>query len=91
MLVNGKTAIDAVAAFAAGFAALGCRGLAPAPPGCQRQMRIGRSMFLTVISPPSWNRTSMRLPMRSLTIEEMQIPPGSASGSRRAAILTPSP
>ena len=33
-------------------------------------------------------RTSIRLPMLSLTIEEMQIPPVSASGSRRAAILT---
>lgn len=59
--------------------------------GCQRQTRIGRSMFLTVISPPSWKRTSMRLPMLSFTIEEMQMPPGSASGSSRAAMLTPSP
>jgi hypothetical protein len=29
--------------------------------------------------------------MLSLTIEETQMPPGSASGSNRAAMLTPSP
>ena len=60
----------AVATLEAGLAALACRELAAALPGCQRQMRIGRSMFLTVISPPSWKRTSMRLPMLSLTIDE---------------------
>jgi len=53
MFVNGKTAIDAADALAARFAALGFCELAAALASCQRQMRIGRSMFLTAISPPS--------------------------------------
>jgi hypothetical protein len=44
-------------------------------------IRIGRSIFLTLMSPASLKQASMRLPMLSLTIEETQMPPGSASGS----------
>ena len=91
MLVNGKTAIDAVATFGCGFAASDRAAVGVVALGCHFQTLIGRSIFLTLISPPSWKRTSIRLPTLSLTIEETQIPPGSASGSKRAAILTPSP
>src|ERR1700745_2069093 len=75
MLVNGKTAIDAVATLGKGlsFLDLVTSGVAP---GCHFQIRIGRLIFLTVMSPASWNRTSIRLPMLSLTIEETQMPPG---------------
>src|SRR6516164_4838624 len=91
ILVNGKTAIDAAAPFAPGLAGLDWAAVAVDAPGCHFQTRIGRSIFLTLISPPSWKRTSIRLPTLSLTIDETQIPPGSASGSKRAATLTPSP
>ena len=91
MLVNGKTAIDAVATFGSGLAALDRAAAGVVALGCHFQTRIGRSIFLTLISPPSWKRTSIRLPTLSLTIDETQIPPGSASGSKRAATLTPSP
>jgi hypothetical protein len=91
MLVNGKTAIDAVSLFGPGLAALDRAAVGFTALGCHFQTRIGRSIFLTLISPPSWKRTLIRLPTLSLTIDETQIPPGSASGSRRAAILTPSP
>jgi hypothetical protein len=90
MLVNGKTAIDAAATLASGLAALDRAAVAVIAPGCHFQTLIGRSIFLTLISPLSWKRTSIRLPTLSLTIDETQIPPGSASGSKRAAILTPS-
>ena len=33
-------------------------------------------MFFTLMSPPSWKRTSIRLPTLSLTIEETQNPTG---------------
>ena len=90
MLMNGKTAIDAAATFGSGLAT--DREMAEVVAlGCHFHTRIGRSMFLTLISPPSWKRTSIRLPTLSLTIDETQIPPGSASGSKRAATLTPSP
>ena len=61
------------------------------PEGCHFQMRIGRSTFLTETLPPSTRSMSTLVPMLSFTIEATQMPPGSASGSRRAATLTPSP
>jgi len=94
ILTNGKIATDALVVRGAGLAALDrCpfMAVARAERGCQRQIRIGRSIFLTLISPPSWKRASIRLLMLSLTIEEMQMPPGSATGSSRAAMFTPSP
>jgi len=89
--VNGKTAIDGAATFGSGFAVLDRAAVGVVALGCHIQTRIGRSIFLMLMSPPSWKRTSMRLPTLSLTIDDTQIPPGSASGSKRAAILTPSP
>ena len=91
MLVNGKTAIDGVSTLGVELAALDRLVAKSVLPGCHFQTRIGRSIFFTVMSPPSKKRTSIRLPTLSLTIEETQIPPGSASGSKRAAMLTPSP
>ena len=91
MLVNGKTAIDGVSMLGSGLAILDRWAVAAMLPGCHFQICIGRSMFLTLTSPPSLKRTSIRFPKLSLTIEEAQIPPGSASGSKRAAMLTPSP
>ena len=57
MLVNGRMAIDAVTGFGSGLAAdFGAGAVAVvAMFGCQRQILIGRSIFLTLTSPPSWN------------------------------------
>ena len=87
-LVNGRTAIDAVTTLGEGLSILDwvAPGVAR---GCHFQIRIGRLIFLTVVSPASWKWTSIRLPMLSLTIEETQMPPGSANGSSRAAMFTP--
>jgi hypothetical protein len=65
MLVNGKTAIDAVATLGKGLSILDLvtSGVAP---GCHFQIRIGRLIFLKVMSPASWKRTSIRLPMLSV-------------------------
>ena len=73
MLVNGKTAIDAAATLASDLAALDRAAVGAVALGCHFQTRIGRSIFLTLISPPSWKRTSIRLPTLSLTIDETQI------------------
>ena len=81
MFVNGKTAIDGLSTLGAGSAASDCLVVTSVLPGCHFQTRIGRSMFLTLTSPPSWKRTSIRLPTLSWTIEETQTPPGSARGS----------
>jgi hypothetical protein len=85
MFANGKTAIDAVATLGKGLSILDLvtSGVAP---GCHFQIRIGRLIFLTAMSPAPRKRTSIRLPMLSLTIEETQMPPGSANSSSRAAI-----
>jgi hypothetical protein len=91
MLVNDKTAIDGVSMLGSELTILDRWAVATILSGCHLQIRIGRSIFLTLMSPPSVKRTSIRLPTLSLTIEETHIPPGSASGSKRAAILTPSP
>ena len=79
MLVKGRTAIEG--GRATGFGAASIGRVAATVAGCHFQMRIGRSTFLTPISPASMKRCSMRLPTLSLTIDEMQIPPSSASGS----------
>src|SRR4030081_3721960 len=68
MLVNGSTAIDAVATFGCGLAALDRAAVGVVVLGCHFQTRIGRSIFLTLISPLSWKRASIRLPTLSLTI-----------------------
>jgi hypothetical protein len=52
MLVNGKTAIDAVATFGSGLAAMERRAVASVP-GSHLQIWIGRSIFFTLVSPPS--------------------------------------
>jgi hypothetical protein len=51
MLVNGRTAIDAAATLAPGLPALNRAVLGVGAPGCHFQTRIGRSIFLTLISP----------------------------------------
>ena len=56
MLVNGKTPIDAAATLASGLAALDRAAVAVIAPGCHFQTLIGRSIFLTLISPLSWKR-----------------------------------
>ena len=53
MLVNGKTAIDAVATFDSGLAAMARRGVAGVVPACHLQIWIGRLIFFTLFSPPS--------------------------------------
>src|SRR5262249_284647 len=59
MLVNGKTAIDAVATLGKGLSILDLVASDVAR-GCHFQIRIGRLIFLTVMSPASWKRTSIR-------------------------------
>jgi hypothetical protein len=54
-------------------------------------MWTGRSMFLSVFSPISRNGRPSLPNIASRTVDEMQMPPGSASGSSRAATLIPSP
>src|SRR5215469_15350196 len=56
-----------------------------------RCVRTGRAMFLTCCSPISSNEKSSLSRTCSCAAALMQIPPGSASASRRAAMLTPSP
>jgi hypothetical protein len=70
--------------------ASGCSGRTVAAAG-QRQTRIGRGSPFTSCSPASAKITLTRLPMLSWTIDETQMPPGSASASSRAATFTPSP
>ena len=53
--------------------------------------RTGRAMFLTLCSPQSSNEKGSLSRIWSRTTREMQIPPGSASASSRAATFTPSP
>src|ERR1700730_11288461 len=48
-------------------------------------------MFLTLCSPISLSGYGNLSRIWSRTVREMQIPPGSASASSRAATLTPSP
>src|SRR6266436_9137732 len=48
-------------------------------------------MFLTLCSPMSSKAYGSLSRILSRTVREMQMPPGSASASSRAAILTPSP
>src|ERR1700745_2163722 len=80
MLVNGKTAIDGVSTLGVELAGLDRLVAKSVLPECDSQPRSGASIFFTVMSPPSEKRTSILLPTLSLTIEETQIPPGSASG-----------
>src|SRR6516162_11427062 len=72
MLVNGKTAIDAVATLGKGLSILDLVASDVAR-RCHFQIRIGRLIFLTVMSPASWKRTLIRLPTLSLTIEETPV------------------
>src|SRR5262252_3806403 len=48
-------------------------------------------MFLTLCSPISSSKYGSLSRICSRTVRETQMPPGSASASKRAAILTPSP
>ena len=52
---------------------------------------IGAGIFLTLCSPMSLNTTDILFVTCSWTLREMQMPPGSARDSSRAATLTPSP
>jgi hypothetical protein len=51
----------------------------------------GRSIFLSATSPMSSSFTSILPCTSSRTLADMQMLPGSANASRRAAIFTPSP
>ena len=59
--------------------------------GWKRNARTGSAMFLTACSPWSSKSASTRFFTAHSTGSEIAIPPGSASASRRAAMLTPSP
>src|SRR6516225_3909803 len=59
--------------------------------GRNAKTRTERAMFLTLCSPLSSNGYGNLSLIWSRTTRDMQMPPGSASASRRAATLTPSP
>src|SRR5262249_45205991 len=65
MLVKGKTAIDGVSALGVGPAAFERLAMTSVLPGYHFQTRIGRSIFLALMSPPPWKRTWIRLPTLS--------------------------
>jgi hypothetical protein len=68
MLVNGSTAIDAVATFGCGLAALDRAAVGVVALGCHFQTRIGRSIFLTLtplVLALGENVSLNRLPERS--------------------------
>ncbi len=95
MLSKASTAMEGLSSGGAGPARDGAPPSASAmvsPSSVTTQnTSTGRSMFLTFCSP----RLSMRIGTLSRTwsaaAREMQMPPGSASASSRAATLTPSP
>ena len=57
----------------------------------QRHTLIFRLRFLRVCEPIASNGSAILLSICSLTDREIQMPPGSANCSRRAATFTPSP
>jgi hypothetical protein len=77
-----RATAPAGAVAAAGFAAAA---------GWKRKARTGSAMFLTACSPWSSKWASTRFFTAHRTGSEIAMPPGSASASRRAAMLTPSP
>jgi hypothetical protein len=79
MLVNGKTAIDAAATFGSGLANGGGRRAGMPFPHTDRTVDVFDADLAAILE-----AKSIRLPTISLTIDETQIPPGSASGSKRA-------
>src|SRR5690242_6723366 len=57
--------------------------------GRKAKTRTDRTMFFTLCSPRSSNAYGSLSRIWSLTTRDMQIPPGSANASSRAATLTP--
>ena len=101
MFWNGNTAIDGLSGSdsAAGWTAAvpvastsesgrNARGPISGP---MRYTRTGLTIFLRLCSPRSSKTQSSRSRTWSCTIADTQIPPGSATPSSRAAMLTPSP
>ena len=90
MLVNGRTAIDCVSVLGSGLVALDRLAATSVLPGChfQNSDRPVDILDTYVTAIPEANVDPIADALS--TIEETQIPPGSAS-SKRAAMLTPSP
>ena len=84
-LSKGSTAIDGLSGKGSGADAAEVGALD------QRQTRTGCAMFFSVRSPVSSKAKSVLPANCFCTASAMQIPPGSASASSRAAMLTPSP
>jgi uncharacterized protein (DUF1697 family) len=57
----------------------------------QQKIETGLAMFFSCLSPRATKSASIWPWRWSCTAADMQTPPGGASGSRRAATLTPSP
>jgi hypothetical protein len=83
MFWNGRTTSD-------GLSGSGKVGRSAAPKRT-RNTRILAEMFFSSGSPRSSTSSAILPDASSRTRVEMQIPPGSASGSNRAAMITPSP
>ncbi len=98
--LSARSRAPADLAAAGSFAAAGAMAALPAPDrspgsragsGWKRKMRTGSAMFLTACSPKSSKRASTRFFTAHSTGSEIATPPGWASDSSRAAMLTPSP
>ena len=90
MFWNGSTAIDGLSGRASTGAA-STLGVVSMAVKLTRYTRTGRAMFLRACSPRSSKAKSSLSPIWSRTVPDMQIPPGSAIPSNRAATFTPSP
>ncbi len=92
MLSNGRTAIDGLSGNAsAGLTRKIEAAAAPSSAPRTPKARTGCTMFFTACSPWSSNATALRLRCVIWTVSDTVMPPGSASASKRAAMLTPSP
>ena len=66
-------------------------GPAPRSEGAMAKTSTGRAMFLNERGPSAWKSAFSARLTWSNTWREMQMPPGSAMPSSRAATLMPSP
>ena len=93
MFWNGSTAMDGLSGSASGGWASSVGSVAgePAPSNRARHARIGSAMFFSACGPMSSKAISTLPRIWRWASSEMQIPPGCAIPSSRAAMLTPSP
>src|SRR6516164_3935467 len=91
MFWNGNTAIEGLSGSSSGRGESSFGPIAGMVRSRTRYARTGRGIFFTSCSPRSSNVQSSLSRTWSRTTRLIQIPPGSASASSRAATFTPSP